>query len=158
MVKSHATWSGEPTILADAITPFATSLVFVSYGEELSTPPQVNKMLPLRGMWRQVREKVCANLSFTQAVAQDALLIVYDRVKDQWPRHLTDAEVEDWKVMTWKRLRAQARAISQAEIKSPSTGWLLMLWTAPLDTPLERPKKKRTRLTMMLIAWRLQTR
>ena len=80
--KNRALWSGEPE-LVDIIAEFAVEPNFVKYGEAMTAPLQINKILPLRGMWRQLKARV-PNLSFVQSALEKTMLQVYVKVKVGW--------------------------------------------------------------------------
>ena len=45
-----------------------------------------------------------------------------------WPTKVKSDDMEDFSDTIAKRIRAQARAITQAEAKSPNCAWLRQLW------------------------------
>eukprot|EP00969_Alexandrium_andersonii_P339387 15001905-Alexandrium_andersonii.AAC.1 len=60
--------------------------------------------------------------------------------KDKDFRELKDAKVlEDWAVRMALRVRAQGRAINQAEHKHPEAAWLKLLWGTGDDDSSEVP-------------------
>lgn len=132
-MPARASWSGPLEELSAAIAPFLMHPNFIQYGETMGSPLQINKIIPHRELWRRLREKQ-PNLSFVQSALEDCLEATYHKVKDKWPKELARDELAAWKVRLARRIRAQGRAIAQAQRKNPQAGWLLQLWKGPVGS------------------------
>ena len=89
---------------------------------------EVSKVLAHKKMWQELKTHH-NSLAWSQKTMEDALLIVAgEQGKHVWPRELDEGEMASFSLRMARRIRTQARHITQAIAKNPQTGWLLRLW------------------------------
>ena len=114
-------WRGDPSLLADILSAFATKPSFVQYNEDLASPIDVPKLSAHAPLINQLRE-LNPTLIFSQTSIIDALEIV--REQRQFDLGGDDVVAADWKTTTAKRIRCMCRHVTQSEAKSPRVAWL----------------------------------
>ena len=115
-------WRGDPRVLADILSAFATKPSFVQYSEDLGSPIDVAKLSAHAPLVNQLRE-LNPPLIFSQTCIMEALEIVREERKFDLGGD-DDAVVSDWKTTTAKRIRCMCRHVTQSEAKSPRVAWL----------------------------------
>ena len=122
-------YPGTPGDLAEVIKPFAVVPDWIKYGELMNkSRVEVSKVLAHKKMWQELKTHH-NSLAWSQKTMEDALLIVAgEQGKHVWPRELDEGEMASFSLRMARRIRTQARHITQAIAKNPQTGWLLRLW------------------------------
>ena len=118
-------------------TIFLAAATVATFIKEMSLKNPATALLPNKLMWKSLKA-LNANLTFTKVAVADAQTRVIKRTDGTWPRVRTESEQKDWVQVCCKRIRAQARFISQCLLKSSRSkkAWLTELFSE--DTPASR--------------------
>jgi hypothetical protein len=84
--------------------------------------------LKCKGLWTAVLKLTKNKLNLKSSTVKQALLSIYNQKRDlpAWKKLKHDM-LQQWLEVNDIRIRAQARAISQTMLKSPTAPWLLQL-------------------------------
>ena len=119
--------------------PHAASPHFCQYEDNgLKSKLKPSSILKLKDLWKDLMV-LQDNLSFTQLQMRNALTLVREKVQHMWPWQIPAEEHEEWARVNATRLRAMARGIQQARLKSPGAAWLVPI-VGKSTTQLARPQ------------------
>ena len=130
--SERSRYKGDPTLLADALAPYATSRSFVQYDECNNVakakidPQKIKKLHPILNALREIHPK----LTFTKRTVEAAISLLVDRLGfGLKPEHKAD-----FISTIAQRLRNALRVVTQAEMKSPNAAWVRELpWRCASD-------------------------
>ena len=130
--SERSRYKGDPTLLADALAPYATSRSFVQYDECSNVakakidPQKIKKLHPISNALREIHPK----LTFTKRTVEAAISLLVDRLGfGLKPEHKAD-----FISTIAQRLRNALRVVTQAEMKSPNAAWVRELpWRCASD-------------------------
>jgi hypothetical protein len=139
----HKSAEISPEALHDLLTEFVTKPTFIDYPTDRKAKVNPKLILKSAEMWRAIREACNEQISLRDSVITATLLKIYEEKKDTTSfGKLKPAAVPAWASTCSKRMRAQARAISQTTLKAPNKIWLAQLWETELEHDAEVEEEK----------------
>ena len=123
----RSTFAGNPSIIADALLPFADRQEWIRLAANVerrhAKQKRVMKSAPIVRALRDIQD----NLSFTKSKMDKAMRQLREKVKFEFdPDCEADATLDSWS----KILRANCRFVQQAKTKNPSCLWVQSIFNA----------------------------
>lgn len=130
--RAAASKAATPEVLTDVFAKHVDKPGFV--GCNADEKISIDHILRLATLWRELRLSLSDKLNMKDLVLQQTFKNIYEMKKDLPAfRKLKASDVQEWAKVQSKRIRDQARAIGQAELKTPNKSWLATLWGADAD-------------------------